>query len=318
MIPGVIDLDELLARNGGVLLAREHRSLKSSISRWWRAGRLARLLPGTYVHPAARDDLGTRLAAVAARVPDAVIAGAAAARLTQWSNEDVREIEVLVSARRVPKPGFRFVRRRPPPEQVVHKNGLAVVSPALVAVDSAVSDNGTRIDDLMRARWPFERVEAALRATPGRPGNRTRRRVVRRSRTRPWSQAERRLHDILDRHHIRGWTANLPVTANGHEYWLDVGFEAERVALEVDGFEFHSSRSAFEYDRGRGNDLVRDKWRLLRVTSLMLEDEERLLNWILGVVRRRRRRPSSARERTVRLSRPGQAAVVADVPVGLA
>lgn len=293
----MIDLEELLARHGGVLLAREHRSLKSSISRWWHAGRLVRLLPGTYVHPAAPDDFSTRLAAVAARIPDAVIAGTAAARLTQWPKEEVREIEVLVHARRVPMRGFRFVRRRPPPEHVVRREGLAVVSPALVAVDSAAHDNGARIDDLMRARWPLERVESALRASPGRPGNRTRRRVVRRSRTNPWSQAERRLHDILDRHHISGWTANLPVTAGGHEYWLDVGFEAERVALEVDGFEFHNSREAFEYDRGRANDLVRDDWRVLRVTWLMLEGEGRLLSWILGVVRRRRRRSAVARAR---------------------
>jgi very-short-patch-repair endonuclease len=290
IIPGVIDLDELLARHDGVLLVREHRSLKSSISRWWHAGRLARLLPGTYVHPSAHDDVETRLRAVAARIPDAVIAGAAAARLTLWPKEHVRVIEVLVRSRRVPKPGYRFVRRRLAADQVAHADGLDVVSPALVAVDSAALDNGARIDDLLRAHWPLEAIEAALRASPGRPGNRTRRRVVRRSRTRPWSQAERRLHDLLDRHHIGGWTANVPVTANDHDYWLDVGFEAERVALEVDGFEFHSSRAAFEYDRGRANDLVKDDWKLLRVTWLMLEDEDRLLSWIVGVVRRRRRR----------------------------
>ncbi len=306
-MPGVIDLDALLARHDGVLLAREHRGLKSSISRWWHAGRLVRILPGTYVAPSAGEDVETRLRAVSARIPDAVIAGAAAARLTLWPKEKVREIEVLVRARRVPKAGFRFVRRRVPPEQLTNSSGLEVVSPALIAVDSAAFDNGARIDDLMRAHWPLERVEAALRATPGRAGNRTRRRVVRRSRTRPWSQAERRLHDILDRHHIGGWTANLLVTADGHDYWLDVGFEAERVALEVDGFEFHNSRSAFEYDRGRANDLVRDGWGLLRVTWLMLEDEDRLLNWILGVVRRRRRRREAARARAAGRSAPGGA-----------
>jgi very-short-patch-repair endonuclease len=304
IMPGVIDLDALLARHDGVLLAREHRGLKSSISRWWHAGRLARLLPGTYVAPSAGEEFETRLRAVSARIPDAVIAGAAAARLTLWPKEQVREIDVLVRSRRVPKAGFRFIRRQPAPEQVTDRAGIGVVSPALLAVDSAAVDNGARIDDLLRAHWPLERIEAALQSTPGRTGNRTRRRVVQRSRTLPWSQAERRLHDLLDRHHITGWTANLPVTAGGREYWLDAGFEAERVAIEVDGYEFHSSRSAFEYDRGRANDLVGEDWRLLKVTWLMLEDEDRLLSWILGVVRRRRRRRSSASARAVGRCRP--------------
>jgi very-short-patch-repair endonuclease len=118
--------------------------------------------------------------------------------------------------------------------------------------------------------------------------------VVHRSRTQPWSQAERRLHDLLDRHRIAGWTANLPVTACGRQYALDIGFEAQRVAVEVDGFEFHNTRRAFERDRERGNDLVQDGWRLIHLTTVALEDEQRVIRRVRAVLgsrsHRRRRR----------------------------
>lgn len=286
----MIDLEALLIRSDGILLAREHRSLKSSISRWFRAGRLARLLPGVYVHPEARHDLQTRLRAASARVPDGVIAGAAAAHLTHWPNEPVGEIEVLVRSRRVAAPGFRFVRRKVPPELLTQRSGLPVLAPPLVAVDSADTDNGSRIDDLLRAHWPLERIIAAFGASPGRRGNPRRRRVVDRSRTTPWSQAERRLHDILDRHRIAGWTANLPVTACGRNYWLDAGFEAIRLAVEVDGWEFHSSRGAFESDHDRCNDLSEAGWDLLRFTARMLDDEAEVARRVRAFISRARAR----------------------------
>ncbi len=290
ILPGVIDLDALLARHHGILLASAHRARKSSLSRWCRAGRLVRLLPGVYVHPDARDDLATRLRAVAARVPDAVFAGAAAARLTHWPDEEVREIEVLTPTRRVAAAGYRFTRRRVAPESVHRQRRLGVLTAAAVAVDSAAHDNGERIDDLLRAGLPLGAIDAALRAGPHRPGNPARRRVVHRSRTNPWSQAERRLHDILDRHRITGWTANLPVTACGNRYLLDVGFEAERVALEVDGYEFHHGRQAFEHDRERGNDLVLEHWRHLHITWAMLGDEARLVARVRALLRSGSRR----------------------------
>lgn len=254
-----------------------------------RAGRLVRLLPGVYVHPAAREDLDTRLRAVAARIPDAVFAGVAAARLTRWPDEEVREIEVLTPTRRAPAPGYRFTHRRVPPEFVHRHRRIGVLTAAAVAVDSAAHDKGGRIDDLLRARVPLARIEAALAACPHRRGNPVRRRVVRRSRTNPWSQAERRLHDILDRHRMTGWTANLPVTACGSRYLLDVGFEAERVALEVDGYEFHHGRQAFENDRERGNDLVLERWRHLHITWAMLDDEQRLVARVRALLRSRSR-----------------------------
>ncbi len=287
----MIDLDALLEANGGLLLARLHRRRKSSLSRWCRAGRLIRLLPGVYAHPGAAGDLGTRLRALAARIPDAVIAGDAAARLTAWPKQQVTEIDVITPGRRVARPGYRMVRRRVSPAHVVRRGPLSCLSAELVAVDAAARDSGDRIDHLLRARYPLERIEAALSASPGRPGNPARRRVVRRSRSQPWSQAERLFHDMLDRNGIKGWVANATVQVGEAPYVPDVRFRAAPVACEVDGYEHHSSRDASTRDRRRQNALVLAGWTVLRFTWEMLADEDAVITSVKAAVRARSRIP---------------------------
>ncbi len=287
----MIDLDALLEAHGGLLLARVHRRRRSSLSRWCKAGRLVRLLPGVYAHPGAADDLGTRLRAVLARIPDAVIAGDAAARLTAWPQERVGEIDVITPGRRVSRPGYRMVRRRVPATEVRWRGKLSTLSPELVAVDAASRDSGDRIDDLLRSRYPLDRIEVALSACPGRPGNQERRKVVRRSRSEPWSQAERRFHDMLDRHGVKGWVANAAVRVGEASYVPDVRFRAAPVACEVDGYEHHSSREAFTRDRQRQNALVLAGWTVLRFTWDMLADERAVIEAVRTAVRARSRVP---------------------------
>lgn len=52
-------------------------------------------------------------------------------------------------------------------------------------------------------------------------------------------------------------TPQYEVSINGHSYRIDyvISGETYRFAVELDGFEFHSSRNAFTYDRLRQNDL---------------------------------------------------------------
>lgn len=286
-ITGVIDLDALLEANGGLLLAKQHRRSKSSLSRWCKAGRLIRLLPGVYALPGAANDLPTRLRAVLARIPDAVFAGAAAARLTAWPQEQVGEVDVITPTRRVSRPGYRMVRRRVPPSQVLQRGRLSTLSPALVAVDSASGDSGERIDHLLRARHSLESIELALSACSGRPGNRARGQVVHRSRSLPWSQAERRFHDLLDRFGVKGWVANGTVRVGDAKYAPDVAFRASPVACEVDGYEHHRSREAFTRDRERQNALVLAGWTVLRFTWDMLADEQAVVSAVRAAVRAR-------------------------------
>jgi very-short-patch-repair endonuclease len=48
---------------------------------------------------------------------------------------------------------------------------------------------------------------------------------------------------------------------------IDLAYPDFRVAIEVDGWDAHRSRTAFDRDRARENDLVVAGWRVLRFTS---------------------------------------------------
>jgi very-short-patch-repair endonuclease len=92
------------------------------------------------------------------------------------------------------------------------------------------------------------------------------------SRTEPWSAAERRAHRLLHEEGIKGWTANYPVDVCGYPYWVDIAFPAVKLAVEIDGREFHEGTHVFERDRYRQNDIVNAGWRVLRFTPRMLQD----------------------------------------------
>lgn len=53
----------------------------------------------------------------------------------------------------------------------------------------------------------------------------------------------------------------------GRSFRLDLAYPAAKLAIELDGWAFHSSRSAFDADRARANAFVAAGWTLLRFTS---------------------------------------------------
>lgn len=54
---------------------------------------------------------------------------------------------------------------------------------------------------------------------------------------------------------------------------IDLAYPVAKLAIELDGWEFHSSRSAFDDDRARANALVAAGWTLLRFTSRSTDAE---------------------------------------------
>jgi very-short-patch-repair endonuclease len=69
-------------------------------------------------------------------------------------------------------------------------------------------------------------------------------------------------------------TYELPTPTLQHEVWhagrclgtVDAAYPALKLAIEVDGYEFHSSPEAFQRDRTRQNHLVNLGWTVLRFT----------------------------------------------------
>lgn len=71
-----------------------------------------------------------------------------------------------------------------------------------------------------------------------------------------------------------------------------------KLAVEIDGLAYHSSRAAFERDRFRQNVLVRAGWTVLRFTLQQLEyDPEGVVAVVRTVLQQLERRQRSGRQR---------------------
>lgn len=78
--------------------------------------------------------------------------------------------------------------------------------------------------------------------------------------------SRRVLHRLLREAKMDGWVVNHLVMLSGIEYWIDVAFVARRLAVEVDGWAWHSDVDRFTYDRRRQNALILAGWTVLRFT----------------------------------------------------
>lgn len=80
---------------------------------------------------------------------------------------------------------------------------------------------------------------------------------------------------------IAGWVANYPIGG----YRVDVAFPAAKVAIEVDGWAFHSSQVDFQNDRERQNNIALSGWHVLRFTWLdLVEYPQRVLAQIRSAI----------------------------------
>jgi hypothetical protein len=122
------------------------------------------------------------------------------------------------------------------------------------------------------AAFDLRAVEEVCERSVGRRGLRPMRTAIARYRPLPpltRSELERRFVEMCDGAGLPRPAMNLFVA--GHEVdasWLD-----RRLVVEIDGFEFHRGRSAFEADRRRDAALQREGLRILRVTHRRLQDD---------------------------------------------
>jgi very-short-patch-repair endonuclease len=69
-----------------------------------------------------------------------------------------------------------------------------------------------------------------------------------------------------------------PVRIEGDTFVLDMAYPEQRIAIEVDGYEFHRERGVFDRDRTRQNALVLAGWPVLRFTSRTTEAA--IVEWV--------------------------------------
>lgn len=247
--------------------AAEYESLRRRV----RHGEAVRLAPRVFATTAAAQSVTGCMHAAMAWCPDGVLVGAAAARLTFWPDCPLTHIE-LAHPTRSRAPEWITIRRiQIEPSWVLQQDRLRFTHPALTAAILAGTDlGGTAVDEALRRGVALADIQAA--PTKGWPGYDQRRTILAASRDQPWSAAERKAHELLRKSGITGWRANGSIRVPGRVYKGDIVFRAAKLLVEIDGFEYHADRSAFEADRRRQNELVLAGWTVLRFTWAMLDE----------------------------------------------
>ena len=173
---------------------------------------------------------------------------------------------------------------------------IRVTGPACTLVDLAEvtpeEDLEIALDcSLVKSRVDVARVAEALHRMggQGRRGTPTLRRLLSyRVDGRPLgsSPLEVRLVRLIRRHRLPQPLSPYPIEL-GHRRWvLDFAYPDRRLAIETDGYRWHSSRERFETDRTKGNALTLDGWRVLRLTHHHLRNESEVvqhLRALLGI-----------------------------------
>lgn len=258
----------------GLIARREHRAQAASLDWLLRSGEVTPVLPGVYRLTSREATPELWAHAVAMWNPRAVITGRLAARCWFAPGLPVAEAEVaLANARRLQSP-FRLHRVAIPTDGVTMRGNLRLTTPAVSALWTAAADGGELVDFALQtgAASPSDIVEstALLRGLRGAP---LRGSVAELSSGNPWSAAERVAHQLLRDAGITGWKGNVWFHMDGLRFPVDIVFPRQRLAIEVDSREWHSSGEAFERDRRKTNALVRAGWTVVHVTwAQLLED----------------------------------------------
>jgi very-short-patch-repair endonuclease len=247
-------------------------AIRHRVERGW----LRRVHRGVYLCGALETQWSRAMAAVLAYGEGALLSHHPAAVLCGLHRGPVQAIHVTVAGRDVrDRDGIHaHSTSYLDPADATRRDGIPVTSPARVLLDIATTvthteleraTNEARITGLVAdqslneqfSRYPRHRGAAALKEVIHIEPRLTR------------SEAERRLL-----HLIRAARLLEPRTnARAGRYEVDFLWPEHRLVVEVDGYAFHSSRSAFERDRRRDAELGAMGYRVIRITWRQIVEE---------------------------------------------
>ncbi len=273
---GLIRLDQALAAGLTTDQVRHrHRSREWSVAR-----------PGVYAISGAPPTWMQTVAAVAlTSQPQAWISHETAGTL--WAMPGVSDDAIHIVTgldRRVRLPGVRGHRSGALFDaDLTTTRRIPVTSPARSIVDlSAVLTRrqlGSAVDDAVRRQVmsleSFRRCVARLAEAPGRRTSVLEELLAERlpGYSAGDSDLETRVLRLLVANGYPPPAQQHRVRIGGRTYRIDLAYPVLRLAIELDGWEFHSSRSAFDDDRSRANLLAAHGWTVVRFTSRSTEEE---------------------------------------------
>jgi very-short-patch-repair endonuclease len=271
----------LAERQYGVVARRQLLALgysETAIDRATHAGRLHRVHRGVYAvgHPRLSTH-GRFLAAVLACGSDALLSHESAAWLWDLFPTSPASIDVTVPRRghRVPSARLHHAPAVTPDDGTI-REGIPVTALSRTLLDLAATVRRPRLGraieraeqlDLLDVRA----VEQLLKRTKGHHGCGRLKRALNAYRDPAFTRSglERRFLEL-----VRG--AGLPrpsVNTFVAGYEIDMYWPQERFAVELDGYEYHRGRRAFERDRIRQEDLKLAGIEMTRVTAARVRQE---------------------------------------------
>ncbi|KUI11860.1 hypothetical protein AU192_07010 [Mycobacterium lehmannii] len=265
-------LRELLRVQDGVITsaqAREAGLSDQSVQRRVRAGMWRRCAKGVYfVDDREFTDAARVRAAVWGYGENAVASGLTAAwwlGLTLYP-PDVVEVTVGRTATGRCHTGTRLRRRNLDPRDVTVVRRMRATAKPLTVLEAATKrrDGAKLMDSALQRHLDRRDLWRAQLRNKGRYGSPAARILLQAAADDARSTAERLLIKLLREAGISGWKANHPVGG----YRVDVAFLWEKIALETDGWAFHSDAEVFQVDRKRQNAIALLGWQVLRFTWL--------------------------------------------------
>jgi very-short-patch-repair endonuclease len=162
------------------------------------------------------------------------------------------------------------------PRDVTTLRGIPIVTPARAILDLAAEATGDELERAIAEAYALRlTTETELRRVIHRnalkAGVAVLKAELRREGGPAWTrrEAERRMKLLLRK-------ANLPVARTNHMvagFPADFIWPAQRLIVEVDGYQFHSSRWAFERDRRRDAAHALAGYTVIRITWRQLTEE---------------------------------------------
>jgi very-short-patch-repair endonuclease len=262
-VAGAIDraIAEVARRHGGHITRRQLLELglkASEIDYRIQVGRLLRVYRGVFAVgrlPTRPEDEAAGALLACGR--DSALSHTTAETLYGLQPVWRRPFEITIRGDRQPD-GIRIHRSTAiTSEDVRRHNGLWVTSPAWTVVDVAprLTDKRlTRVINELRfakdVRLELAELQDAVERRPRHPGARRVRPFIADDTGPTRSALEDMLRRFLTHFDFTGYQLNYPIG----RYQADVFFIAEQTIFEVDGWEFHRTKEAFEHDR------FRDAW----------------------------------------------------------
>jgi hypothetical protein len=271
------DIDDFLKHTGGV---GEYSELARAVGKVAldgeiRSGALVRVFPRTYARPWDADDVHVRdMAAVLSVGGDAAISAGSALRRWRLPVPADERIHVIVS--RTSRPRSRH------PELVVHRTKLPTASTDVDGVPTQLREDAIA--------WAWTELRGAARRAPAitavRQGEISTQRLRLIAKRAIRMKGRRQLLDltdlldagceseleiwgyghVFDEPDLRDANRQLRLRVGTRRYRLDMAFEAEKLAVELDGRAYHSSDEQRERDIARDVALATLGWQTIRLS----------------------------------------------------